>query len=347
MNAADETIDRLDDALRAAGLDGLVPAADASSLDALERAIAPNSLPPDLRRFWERVEFSSMRARGYSLPEPCDPRGALDVNHLNLDPEVFPLYGPPLLFPIARTSGDQWSIELASEWTAGGIVFSHDDFTMRIEYPSFSDLIDVYADLLEAGQFVRQENGEGLYAWLHREGEQERQQAKIAATLPHVLYGDRHEIGREPSDWPAHWLASAGIDPNDRKPLGVTHTIAELVDAAELGPVHARIAGEVVRLIGLGDGTLVIVTDGTRPLDVWCPAGTSLWGPAMSRRFEFEVAVAQPIPRPPDVDSGHRELQDHALAGRIEAASIAADAMFGRLARHRPAAVASGIRPLD
>jgi hypothetical protein len=347
MNAVDETIDRLDDALRAAGLDGLSPAADASSLDALERAIAPNSLPRDLRRFWERVQFSSLRARGYSLPQPCDPRGALDVHHLNLDPEIFPLYGPPLLFPIARISGDQWSIELASEWTAGGIVFSHGDFEMRIEYPSFNDLIDVYADLLEAGHFVRQENGEGSYAWLHREDEQQRRQAKLTATLPHVLYGDTREIGREPRDWPVHWLASAGIDLNDRKPLGVTHTIAELVDEAERGPVHARIAGEVVRLVGLGDGTLVIVTDGTRSLDVWCPAGISLWGPAMGRQFEFDVTVTEPIARPPDVDSGHRELQEHALAGRIEEASIAANAMFGRLAQHRPAAVASGIRPLD
>jgi hypothetical protein len=347
MNAVDQTIDRLDNALRSAGLDVLAPAADASSLDAIDRAIAPNSLPEDLRRFWERVEFSSMRARGYSLPQPCDSRGALEVHHLNLDPEIPPLYGPPLLFPIARISGDQWSIELTSEWTAGGIVFSHGDSAIRIEYPSFSDLIEVYADLLEAGHFDRQESGEGFYAWLHREDEQQRQEAKITATLPHLLYGDAREIGRDPYDWPVHWLASAGIDLNDRRPLGVTHTIAELVDAAEMGPVHARIAGEVVRLVGLGDGTLVIVTDGTRSLDVWCPAGTSPWGPAMSRQFEFDVTVAEPIPRPLDVDSGHRELQEHALAGRIEAAFTAADTMSGRLAQHRPAAVASGIRPLD
>jgi hypothetical protein len=59
------------------------------------------------------------------------------------------------------------------------------------------------------------------------------------------------------------------------------------------------------------------------------------------------VTVERPIPPPPDVDAGHRELQEQALAGRIEAASVAAEAMFGRLERHRPAAVASHIRPLD
>jgi hypothetical protein len=289
-----------------------------------------------------------MRIRGWFLPQPCDPRSALEIHHLNLDPEIFPLYGPPLLFPIARDSGDQWSIELASKWTVGGIVFSQHHFAvLRIEYPSFRDLLDVYADLLEAGHFVRSESGEGDYAFLDREDERERQEAKIAAALPHPVYGNAREIGGELTEWPAHWLESAGFDLNDRTPLGVTHTIAELADAAEDGPVNARIAGEVVRLVGLGNGTLVIVTDGTSSLDIWCPSGTSPWGPANRRRFEFEVTVAEPISSPPDVDSGHRELQEHALGGRLEAASAAADALFGRLAEHRPAAVASAIRPLD
>jgi hypothetical protein len=343
ISAVDRTIDRLDDALRAAGFGELAPAADETFLEELEREIAPYSLPRDLRRLWERVQFSSLRVRGYSLPEPCEPRDALDTHRLNLDPQFFPLYGPPLLFPIARISGDQWSVELASRWSEGGVVFSHGDWTIRIEYPSLSDLLDVYAELLEEGRFVRA-NG---YGALHREDEQERQQARLAAMLPHPLYGDGREISREPSEWPAHWLESAGIDLRDREPLGVTHTIAELVEASTKGPVRARIAGEVVRLVGSTAGVLAIVTDGTRALDVWCPAESSYWGPAMRQRFEFEVTVEEPIRPPPDVDTGHREVQEHALAGRVEAAATAVDSMWGRILEHRPAAVASAVRPLD
>src|SRR5256885_9733171 len=33
--------------------------------------------------------------------------------------------------------------------------------------------------------------------------------------------------------WPAHWLASAGVDLASREPLGPTHTIADLVERSE------------------------------------------------------------------------------------------------------------------
>jgi hypothetical protein len=74
----------------------------------------------------------------------------------------------------------------------------------------------------------------------------------------------------------------------------VTHTIADLVAAAAEGHVEGRIAGTVVRLAHLGDGTLVVVDDGTAALEVWCPAGLSPWGPIHRRRFELAVRLEQP-----------------------------------------------------
>ena len=79
--------------------------------------------------------------------------------------------------------------------------------------------------------------------------------------------------------WPAHWLEASGVDLAGREPRGTTHTIDELVDAASDGPVSGRIAGTVVRLVGIGRDTVALVDDGTRAVDVWCPAGTSVWGP--------------------------------------------------------------------
>jgi hypothetical protein len=111
--------------------------------------------------------------------------------------------------------------------------------------------------------------------------------------------------------------------------------------------VRARIAGTVIRLVGIGNDVLVLVDDGTGQLDIWCPAGTSPWGPASGRRFEFELEVERPVPPPPDFDDGHAELQQYAVAGRLDDAQSAAGEFFGRLERHRPAAVATAIRPLD
>jgi hypothetical protein len=103
----------------------------------------------------------------------------------------------------------------------------------------------------------------------------------------------------------------------------------------------------VTALVGSGEGALVVVDDGTRPLDVWCPSGTSPWGPIHRRRFEFEVTIEGLVGDPPDLDTGHAVISRQALAGNVEAAQAAAERFARDLQEHRPAAVASDIRPLD
>ena len=161
------------------------------------------------------------------------------------------------------------------------------------------------------------------------------------------MYGDLRAIPRELEAWPTHWLATRGIDLRDREPLGATHTIAELVAAAGEGVVTGRIHGEVIRLIGTAQETLVVVDDGTAVIDVSCPAGTSPWGPVHGRRFEFEVTIEGPVEAPPDLDTLHAEISREALTGNLEAAQAAAERMARELEAHRPAAVASDVRPLD
>jgi hypothetical protein len=161
------------------------------------------------------------------------------------------------------------------------------------------------------------------------------------------MYGDLGAIPRELEAWPTHWLATSGIDLRDREPLGATHTIAELVAAAGEGVVTGRIHGEVIRLVGTAQETLVVVHDGTADIDVSCPAATSTWGPVHKRRFEFEVTIAGPVEAPPDLDTFQAAISHHALTGNLEAAQAAAESMARELEAHRPAAVASDIRPLD
>jgi hypothetical protein len=203
----DRRIDRLDRALHAAGFEGLAPAVEAASLDELAREVAPYALPHDLRRFWERVDPSSLRVHGHMLPEPRGPYAALETHRQNRDPAFLPFYGPPLLFPFARISADQWSVELMSDWSTGGTVFSHDGESIRVEYPSLSDLLEVYAELLEEGRFVRRKTG---YGSLDRDAEQERRQARLTAATLDPHYRDVRMFGLDPAGWPPHWLESAG-----------------------------------------------------------------------------------------------------------------------------------------
>jgi hypothetical protein len=284
----DRAIDRLDRALRAAGFDGLEPAADPASVAEVDAALTPYALPPELRRLWERVDFRDVRVRGWSMPTPCDARIALETHRLNLEAGSFLLFGPPLLFPFARDGEDQWSIELAGRSWAGGRVVAQPCGELRIAYPNVADLLEVYAELIEERRFARN----GGHGTLDRDDELERQEARLRAAPPGAHGGDPHPIDREPTTWPAHWLESAGIDLRDREPLGATHTVAGVL--AER-PARARVAGEVVRLVGSAAGTLVTVDDGSGTIDVWCAAGTSPWGPAHRQRFEFEMGVGDGV----------------------------------------------------
>jgi hypothetical protein len=345
MEEIDRISDRLDAALRGAGLEGLAPAQAAAGLEEIEREISPYVLPVDLRRFWERISFSSLRAYALSMPKPLDPGAALATHRSNLAPDLFLSYGPPLLFPIASGEGARWSIELSSSAGDGGTVFSHGGDLFRAEYPSFTDLLEVCAELLEEGRFMPVPGEDGA-AWLVPKDAHERQDARFDAVAGHP-HRDARDVGRDPWGWPEHWLVSAGFDLGDREPLGVTHTIAKLVEAARDGPVRGRIAGRVTRLVVLGDDVRVVVDDGTRTLDVWCPAGTSPWGPVIGGRYEFDVRVERPVPPSPDLEDGHREVQEQALAGRLEPAQAAAERLVGRIQRQDTAAVATDVRPLD
>ncbi len=195
IERVDRVIDRLDEALRSAGFDVLAPASDANAVAEIDAAVSPYALPIDLRRVWERVDLQSLHVTDWSIPEWCSPRVALATHVQNLA-EAPLLFGPPLLFPIARISGDQWSIELVSEANPGGTILAQDSgaHAWRIEYASFTELLDVYAELIAEGSFRRWDNG---LASLRREDERAKQDARL---------GGAREIAADPSGWPAHWL---------------------------------------------------------------------------------------------------------------------------------------------
>jgi hypothetical protein len=242
------------------------------------------------------VEPDGFPVCGWRITPFLPAAAALDAHRQNFEPAPAYVFGPPLRFPIARLSETQWSIELATPWDPGGTVFSH-DLEVEIEYASFAHLLDTYAELLETGAFTANPGG---WATLSRDAERREQERRLPPDRSHGLYGRARRFpAADPALWPEHWRAAAGLDLRDRRPRGATHTVAELVEAARDGHARGRVAATVLGLYGLGSDMLVVVSDGTAAIDVWCPAGVSPWGPRYPGRYEFELELGVAIPAAP------------------------------------------------
>jgi hypothetical protein len=338
----DVAVDRLDEALRAAGLRGLEPPSDPATLAEIAEHVAPYALPTELRRFWERVEPESIAV--LTFPRLGSPADAVQLRRMLRDVDApVPIGPPPVLLPVDYASHCYGVVELESEWTEGGTILEWEFDAAPLVSRSVADRIDLLAELVSDGSFER----EGDVLILDHRVEQERRRARLDASDPHPVFGDNHAIPMELESWPAHWLVASGVDLGSREPRGATSTIAELGAAAGEEPVTGRIHADVTSLIGSAAGARVVVNDGTGSLEVWCPAGTSPWGPVHRRRFEFEVTIDSPVEAAPDLGSPHEEIVRHALTGELGSAQAAAVALFDQLDAHRAAALATDIRPLD
>jgi hypothetical protein len=338
----DSAIDRLDEALRSVGVAGLEPPGDAGPIAEIAEAVAPYVLPDELRRFWRRVDAE--RIHVHTFPKIGGPASAL--SQLRMVREIatpVPIGLPPILLPVDYASHCYGVVELGSEWDEGGSLLEFAFEDMPFVSRSVADWLDMLAELLIEGSFELHDG----WAELDHLAVLAKRLARLESSGPHPVYGDLRAIADELHLWPAHWLAASGIDLRSREPLGATHTIAELVAAAETAPVTGRLHAEVVRLVGSAAGALVVVDDGSGTLDVWCPAGTSPWGPVHRVQFELEVTLERPAGAVPDLDSPHEQIVQNALAGDLGSAQEAAIAFSEQLQAHRAAAVATDIRPLD
>lgn len=338
----DIAIDRLDEALRAAGVGGLEPPREIAPIADVAEEVAPYVLPTELRRFWERVDADSVRVRTFpTIGGPATALAELRMARELASP--VPIGLPPILVPVDYASHCFGVVELGSERYDGGTFLEYAFEDMPLVSHTVADWIEMLAELLSEGSYELHDG----WAELDHTAELEKRLTRLRSHGPHPLYGELRAIPDELHLWPAHWLAASGIDLRDREPLGATHTIAQLRAGAGMRPVAGRIHAEVKRLVGSGAGALVVVDDGTGALDIWCPEGTSPWGPVHRTRFEFALTIDGPVGALPDLDAPHAAVTHHALAGDLGSAQGAALAFFDQLNQHRASAVATDIRPLD
>jgi hypothetical protein len=298
----DASIDALAEALTTAGVEAPRAPAEPPDVDAIDVAIAPMSLPEQVRRFWERVDPWSLRVQAY--PHPTDPGFALNTWRQHRD--EFPGMAPRALFLVGYESWACMSVELDSDFGPGGSLFEWrlEDGGFHLRYHELSGWLDRMTELVVAGEFERREGANGPVLHLLDPHTALPMNALPAPPPPNTVHGEVTAYEREPLRWPAHWQRLSGIEPDDVKPRGATHTIAELLASDAAQPLQATVAGRVVDLGGFGDVVRVRVSDGTGVMAIACPVAVTALGPAMRNEYEFDVIV--PVGErhvPPDLDA--------------------------------------------
>jgi hypothetical protein len=331
----DESIDGLAEALTAEGMEPPPPPSEPFDLDAIDAEIAPMSLPAEVRRFWERVDPWSLRVWAY--PHPSAPHFGLDTWKQHRD--EFPGMAPRALFLVGYESWACMSVELDSPFARGGALFEWrlEDGGFHLRYHELSGWLDRITELLVAGAFERREGPEGPVLWLRDPDAMLSMSELPAPKTPNPVHGDVTYIGRPPLEWPLHWQRLSGIEPEDVKPRGATHTIAELLASDPSQPLVATIAALVVDLGSFGSGTFVRVSDGTGVMTIGCPLAITTLGPGMRQEYEFDVIVSAGERRTPP-DPGALEP----LADPVKDISQRLMARYGG----PPTAVATAVRPL-
>jgi hypothetical protein len=285
----DAAIDALAHALTANGVEGPRPPAEPYDLDAIDAELAPMSLPAQVRRFWERVDPASLRVWPY--PEPIPPSNALEAWMGRRD--EFPGLAPLALFDVGYASHQCMSVELDSPFGCGGTLFEWNlvDVPFYVRYNDLAGWLDRITELLIGEQFDRREGPNGAVLVLTDPDAATPMTELPGPTSPNPVHGQITRYERDPLQWPLRWQRLSGIEPEDLKPRGATHTVAELLASDPARPLEATIAARVIDLGGSSDITRVRVSDGTGVMAINCPTAVTALGPSMSQEFEFDLIV--------------------------------------------------------
>ena len=337
----ERAIDRIRDRLRRVGVRDISAPKHTRGLDELVRAIEPLRLPDEVLHWWRTVDVASLPI--WAWLQPCTPEFALETWQSYQDEFVGVV--PRCLVPVAAGT---LSVEAHQPDLRGGDIIKWsrvDGGWFRYVVPTWPDMLECYVDAIDAGAYeVR--DGVALLEDDIVEGAARARASHVEVT---GRYPTREMHFADASQWPGHWQRSNGIGPADRAARGRTLTIADVHVSEADTSVDGTIVGRVIWLAGNSDGCLVTVDDGTGSLDVWCPAEVCIWGPVLSRSFEFDVVAAgggvdSDLPRRVQQ---HRDLSSAALAGDMDAAQRPAAELAAGVGRHGASAVASAVRPVD
>lgn len=280
--AIDEAIDNLVAALEPFGVAAPQPPSDLAAVEAIERAIAPLTLPADLRRLWERVDPRTLRVS--HGPRLCPPDFALegwkDDRWLAVT-ESTPV-GPPNVLMFGYQSWDCLGIDLDSPGRPGGSIWQWDlgsDELWQV-FPDLTSYVESTASLLRAGGLDEFKPGDSDVAIDDMADDNPFRLALMQSDEP----GNSYERSDDTA-WPEHWRQAQQLDWSHAWAHGATHTIAQLVaDRAE--EPRGRIHAEAIAV----DPTGATISDGTGELRLEHD-DTHFTPTELRQRFEFDLTL--------------------------------------------------------
>jgi hypothetical protein len=336
---SDTHIDRLVGALRSAGAPEPQPPADASSLAALERELAPLRLPETLRRLWQRIDVRSLALGTY--PQLSAPDFALSGWRMNRDGD---LVVPLSMLPFCYESHNHLLIELDDGEETGGTVFEwgFGDGALRIRFAGVEDWLAVLVAALDEGSFERREGVAGLRLVIDFDRFKSLAEERLVASGAHPLYGDVRQLSLDITAWPERWQRASAPFKREQRPRGADKTVRDLLNATRDGDVRATLSGVISTLaIGPDRSWRIALVDPTGVIDVACPPDMPGFGfLGQSPRIELDV-------RAPHV-TGPRGLLDWREALAAQPGERDGEPRLHDLIRHvEPQAIGEAIRPLE
>jgi hypothetical protein len=293
-------VDRLREALVAAGLSVPEHGYADSVLSGLEQELAPLRLPAELRELWARLQVGAV---------PLGPRNPIVAAFTTWFADLSlcwwlwrairdrPGLMPEVLLPVVWYGGVMQLVELADDASDGGRIFEWRRGAGELEpcYPSIGTWLGVLADLVadDAARLKRT----GVYPlWLDVSEERERE-----LRLDRFVPDTDALVASDPTTWAQHWRAvSRAFD--DRRPRRQTElSISEFVWDP---PGAATVAG-LLRWGTVRPGPARLqLADGTGWLDVWCPAELpGLWLTEHEKAVELDVTADVSAWPPSDVSN--------------------------------------------
>lgn len=229
--------DAIDDLLAAIGEHGLPAPKEPSThqdFARLERTIAPLTLPPDLRRFWQRIDPTTLPVvHGAELSSPA----AALRNWQNGQAES-EFRDPAHLLPIGYGSSEFVGVALSGE-SEGGSVWAWflDDDYLGLVFPTLAGYFRSTAQSLRDGRVEEREEGDAQVRIDTVEFDDNPFRLALA---------DKASRKRsDPATWPDEWLALQSHDWSMSVAVGASHTVDQLLSPSDAswnrGRVHARV----------------------------------------------------------------------------------------------------------
>lgn len=276
----DEAIDDLLAAIAEHGLPAPKPPSGQKDVARLERAIAPLKLPPDLRRFWERVDPTTLSViHGAELISPAESlRNWQDAQAMK------EFRDPAQLLPIGYDSWEFVGVALSGA-RDGGTVWAWllDDDYLGLVFPTLAAYLVSTAQWLRNGRVEEREDGD----------EHVRIDTAAFADNPFRLaLAARPSRSRsDPATWPEEWRFSQLLDWSRVLAVDASHTVDQLLSPTDGGWNRGRVHARVIRVDAPPEDELpVTATDETGELNVMWNA--AFFGPPEpGKTYELDVTV--------------------------------------------------------